>query len=110
MTVILRLFYNGDLHITGQLYTIWSTFDDSEIIDDATLLDDTYTFDITNEFDTFLSYLFSLTTAQSNVDICRIDSHGNLITPQLNQSASKIKVDSNKQLSITGTLSQNVIF
>ena len=110
MAVIARLFRNGNLHIAGQLYTTETSFDDNEIIDDTTLLDDTYVFDTTNEFDTFFSYLFSLTISQLNVDTFRIDSHGNLITPQLNQSASNININNNKHLSITGVLTENTSF
>jgi len=110
MTVIARLFRNGNLHITGNLYTTEPTFDDSEIIDDTTLLDDTYVFDTVNEFDTFFSYLFSLTISQSNVDTFRIDSNGNLITPQLNQSANNININNDKSISITGVLTENTSF
>jgi len=110
MTVIARLFNNGNLHIAGNLYTTEPTFDDSEIIDDTTLLDDAYVFDTENEFDIFFSYLFSLTISQSNVDTFRIDSNGNLITPQLNQSASNIKINNDKSFSITGVLTENTSF
>lgn len=110
MSVIARLHRNGNLHIAGHLYTQWATLDDTEQIDDTTNLDDTNNFETTDEFDEFISYLFSLVISQSSVDTFRIDSHGNLITPQLNQNADNIKINNDKSLSIIGTLSQGVIF
>lgn len=113
MTIISRLYNNGNLQIKGIKVTQWDTYDDITNLDDTYILDDTHTFDDTAETSTFFNYLFNITSTLGLVNIIGIDDRGYLFVAGINENASitnPIQINNDNTISIKGTLTENVTF
>jgi len=108
ITVLARIDKTGQLSIIGNIYTEWSGIDDIQNIDDARLIDDTTIINDTQEIDTFLSILFGISSIFLPVNVNRIDSHGNLLTPSVTISGSVISLK-NTGITVPKTILENQI-
>lgn len=104
-----RIKSNGDLEAARELHEMWPAFDEEAEINDNHELDDNYEFDDEDGIEKFFSYLFGIPVEWDNVDrIARIDEKGDIITPELNETENKLKIDNQKNININGELKEGV--
>jgi len=92
MTVLARIGSTKNLLLKGSVYNKWQGVGDNQSIDEVYQIDNATSLDNASEADVFLNSLLSLTTEQVDViDVKRLDTHGNLIVPNVASTITNIE-------------------